>query len=158
MIIGVSATSRGLTARQSATIWCLFDEFRISVLHFGDCVGGDAQLFRIAQQMGAWTVAHPPSNPKARAFCKADQTMDPVPYLKRNWHIVYACDGFIGAPKDFHQPKNLRGQGTWTTIGYARKRQKEMNGIPRIWLVMPDGTFREEKFNAGDAGNASHRD
>ena len=64
---------------------------------------------------------------------------DPKPYLKRNHDIVAAgVDGLIAAPKDFVQPASLRGQGTWTTIGYARKAGR------RIWIVWPDGTFKTE--------------
>jgi hypothetical protein len=46
--------------------------------------------------------------------------------------------GHVDAPKDFVEPASKRGQGTWTTIGYARQAKR------RIWIVLPDGRVKVE--------------
>lgn len=142
MTIGFTGTSQGMTQRQRATVHYLFGELVLTVLHHGDCVGADAQAHKIALDLAASVVVHPPSDPKLRAFCMGDVTvtvLGPRPYLARNKDIVLrGVDGIIAAPKDFIAPASLRKQGTWTTIGYARKAKR------RLWIVYPDGTFKEE--------------
>lgn len=143
MIVGFTGTSKGMTQRQRATLRYLLNELQVTELHHGDCVGADAEAHTDAARMGIELVVHPPTDNKLRAFCdySLPNTLLPAkPYLLRNRDIVAAgVDGLIAAPKDFVAPVSLRGQGTWTTIGYARQAGR------RIWVVVPDGTFREEK-------------
>lgn len=156
MTLGFTGTSQGMTQRQQATVRYLFSKLVLTVLHHGDCVGADAQAHQLAIDLSAQVIIHPPSDPKLRAFCaevryySTDEIFSrsstdsyirpPKTYLARNRDIVKeGVDGIIGAPKDFMAPTNLRGQGTWTTIGYARKAKR------RLWIVVPDGTFREEQ-------------
>ena len=148
MILGFTGTSKGMTQRQAATVHYLFGELKLTVLHHGDCVGADAQADRIVRRMGGiLIVIHPPSDEKVRSFCNGvppHAVREEKPYLARNRDIVAeGVDGLIAAPKDFVQPKSLRGQGTWTTVGYARKAGR------RIWIVFPDGTFKEEHCDEG---------
>jgi len=146
MILGFTGTGsskepgKGMTQRQHATVRYLFLELQLHVLHHGDCIGSDAQAHRLARELHARIVIHPPDNPKARAFClDADQLLEPKPFLVRDREIVAAgIDGLIATPKDFVKPASLRGQGTWTTIGYAQQAKRY------IWYVWPDGTFKEE--------------
>lgn len=144
MTVGFTGTSRGMTQRQRAAVRRLLLELHVTELHHGDCVGADAQVDADANRRGIAVYAHPPINAKLRAFCGSPTiVLPPKPYLKRNWSIVYDGEGLIAAPKDAVQPKSLRGQGTWTTIGYARKAGR------RIYLVLPNGNV--VNIPAGDA-------
>lgn len=144
MTLGFTGTSKGMTQRQRATVRYLFSELKLTELHHGDCIGADAEVHRDVTEVyvDIEVVVHPPTTGVKRAFCAPRRNvyvLDPKPYLKRNRDIVKAAvDGVIAAPKDFVQPKNLRGQGTWTTISYARQAKR------RLWVVFPDGTFKEE--------------
>jgi hypothetical protein len=144
MTLGFTGTSRGMMQRQRATVRYLFGELELTDLHHGDCVGADAQADEdaIHYLSAVNIVVHPPTVSTKRAFRQPRAwrlVLDPKPYLKRNRDIVAAgIDGLIAAPKDSVEPRNKRGQGTWTTIGYARQAGR------RIWIVFPDGTFREE--------------
>jgi len=124
-----------MTQRQRATVRYLFYELQVTELHHGDCVGSDAEVHKLAVEMHVRTVAHPPTDSKLRAYCNANEVRTTFPYLERNRTIVLNTDGLIATPKDFKRPKNLRGQGTWTTIGYAEQAGR------RVWIVFPDGTF-----------------
>lgn len=134
MLIGFTGTSKGIPTLQllgAARLLNADDEF-----HFGDCVGADAQVWYMANRIGCWTVSHPPSNPKARAFCKANVVLTPRPYLIRNHDIVDACDKLIATP---HTTREEQRSGTWATIRYARKQDKH------IIIVGPDGTSRLDR-------------
>ncbi len=137
MIFGFTGTKKGMTQRQRATVRYLFCELQLTELHHGDCEGADRQAHNLAWLLNAHLVIHLPSDEKLRAFCAGAHEIRPaLPYLKRNGNIVEeGLDGLIAAPKDFIEPSCLRGQGTWTTIGYARKMGR------RIWIVRPDGTI-----------------
>lgn len=139
MILGFTGTQRGQTARQRATVRYLFGELNLRVLHHGDCIGSDAQADQDARRVGAMIVLHPPEDPSKRAFCDYSlphEARDPKPYLVRNADIAReGRDGLIAAPKEYSE---VLRSGTWSTIRRARKLGR------RIWIVWPDGTFREE--------------
>lgn len=140
MILGFTGTQHGMTQRQQDTVRYLFHELPLHVLHHGVCVGADAEAHRIALRLSALIVGHSPTDAKKMAVLKGfDQLHEPQPYLRRNKSIVsHGRDGLIAAPFDDIEPRSLRGQGTWTTIGYARKAGR------RVWIVHRDGTFRME--------------
>lgn len=109
--------------------------------HHGDCVGADAQAHQLVRSLyadpeeGWFVVTHPPTDPKARAWCgvveydgPGDQLF-PKPYLERNHAIVDATDCLIACPDG---PERERS-GTWATVRYARRRGK------RVVVIMPDG-------------------
>lgn len=132
MILGFTGTSKGMAPRQLKTVRQLL--WDVKELHLGDCVGADAEAAAEAGYLGIKTVGHPPTDGKLRAFLTYSEEREPKPYLVRNRDIVRdGVDGLIAAPKDFVMPANLRGQGTWTTVTYARQ------ALRRIWIVLPDG-------------------
>jgi hypothetical protein len=144
MILGFTGTSHGIgmTQRQSDTVRYLFMELQLSELHHGVCIRADAQAHRTAKKLGARIIGHPPIDPSRMdmSLNDFDWCRPPKQYLVRNRDIVAeGVDGLVAAPKDFIEPKSKRGQGTWTTIGYARKAGR------RTWIVFPDGTFRVEQ-------------
>jgi len=140
VILGFTGTSRGMTQRQRATVRYLFNELQLTVLHHGDCVGADAEADFVAHELSAKVIVHPPSDPKLRAYCEprdlAPDAPRPKPYLARNKDIALrAVDGLVAAPKEMSE---VLRSGTWSTVRYARKLGR------RVWLVFPDGTFKEE--------------
>lgn len=141
MILGFTGTERGMTQRQRDTVRYLFGELGLHVLHHGDCIGADAEAHRLARAVSAHIVVHPPSDESNRAFMDdAHETRPAYAFLTRNRHIVRdSRDGVIAAPHRADEPRSTRGDGTWTTVRYARQAKR------RIWIVAPDGTFREEQ-------------
>ncbi|KZY25629.1 hypothetical protein A3728_18390 [Sulfitobacter sp. HI0040] len=86
-------------------------------LHHGDCLGFDAQAHDLAASMGIRTVAHPPQDPRMRAFKDADEIRSPLPYLDRNRNIVAESEYIVAAPDG---PERVRS-GTWATVRYAKR-------------------------------------
>jgi hypothetical protein len=117
MRIGVTATRKGLSERQKT----FFREYisRGDQLHHGDCIGGDAELDRIAEEMGVERVAHPCDLAGQRAYCDAEIVLSPARPLERNRHIVDGSQVILAFPSSRTEE---RRSGTWATIRYARKR------------------------------------
>lgn len=141
MILGFTGTSRGMSDRQKLTVRALFQE-HLTELHHGWCIGADAEAHALAKEVCANIVGHPPSDTTRMADLPVRDFARIYPsyrYLTRNRHIVRdGIDGLIATPKTFIQPASLIGEGTWTTIGYARQARRD------IWIVYPDGTVQVE--------------
>lgn len=137
MILGFTGSKRGPMAAQSSTVFKLFSSLPLHILHHGDCVGSDAVAHEIAKRVDAFIVIHPPIDSSQRAWCKgADKLFSPEPYLIRNREIIKAgIDGLIATPIQYTE---VLRSGTWATIRYARKLRRH------IWIVLPDGTIKEE--------------
>ena len=134
--IGVTATQKGATEAQLATFERLLrSNLRPAELHHGDCIGGDEQAHNLAFPLGIRTVAHPPTNGKARAYCLADYSLKPRPYLDRNKDIVNAVDVLLAMPR---LDQEERRSGTWSTVRYARQVKKP------IGIIWPNGNVTLE--------------
>jgi len=135
--VGITATRHGLTDAQRLTLgtaladaW-LKDEGSIAHrFHHGDCVGGDVEGAQIARRQGYRVVAHPPINPRLRAYWPSDEVLPERDYHARNRAIVDASWLVIGCPDG---PERDRS-GTWSTIRYARQTSA------RVVVIMPDGS------------------
>lgn len=136
LLVGVTATRHGATGRQLAAALAMLQSRPVAELHHGDCVGGDAQLDALAQALGIPRAAHPPDNPKHRAFCPAERVLSPEPYLARNRAIVHATGVLVALPRT---PDEEHYGGTWATVRYARSR-----GRP-VFLVTPAGVVLPER-------------
>ena len=138
--VGFTGSRRGIiSAAQDKALRmsirnCLYDygnEF-----HHGDCLGGDAQAHKMAYELMARIIIHPPDNYKDRAWCKDFwESLPELPYLERNRNIVNATSVLIGLPST--RSEELRS-GTWSTIRYARKLNRT------IHIVYPDGKVEIE--------------
>jgi hypothetical protein len=141
VILGFTGTKRGQTQRQRAAVRYLFAELGVTELHHGDCIGSDAQAdCDIYARTTARVVIHPPEDDKLRALCHGKRTtiLPARSYLERNMDIAKdGVDGLIATPKEFEE---VQRSGTWSTIRRARKLGRH------IWIVFPDGTFREETY------------
>ncbi len=130
MKVGFTGTRSGMTETQRDKITALLRELSATELHHGDCIGADADAHHIAQALGIPIIIHPPSDPKARAFCEgATKTHPSKAYLTRNKTIVEQTDALVAAP---YGPEQRRS-GTWATIRHARKLKRS------CYVVMRDG-------------------
>lgn len=128
MKVGVTGSRNKIPDSTMSRLLAILKEWNASELHHGDCVGFDEQAHRVAVSLGIKTISHPPLNSRLRAYCSADVTHEPLPYLKRNQAIVIASEKIIAAPSG---PEVLRS-GTWSTIRFAKKIGK--HGI----ILMPE--------------------
>lgn len=142
MKYGFTGTRDGVTVAQILTL----GEFLLGCTQFdhGDCVGSDAQAHRLCREFlgdfgrNIWIVVHPPENPGKRAWCKGDVILEPKPYFVRNHDIVDATDELLATPNSFVEPLQKRGQGTWSTINYAKRVGKKVS------IIYPDGSTWKE--------------
>jgi hypothetical protein len=143
--IGYSGSRRGMTAPQMrAVYWYLRHTLSVNDIdeplieaHHGDCTGGDAQFHVIATVLGCRTVAHPPVNPRLRAWCPADEIREPKDYLARDWDIASETGELLATPAT---ETRKRGSGTWATIGYAVQL-----GRP-VGAFTPDGMLHSGSY------------
>jgi len=127
VVLGFTGTRQGMTDEQARRIEKIVEKLvgkksGVAEAHHGDCVGGDEEFHDICRFFKIDVVLHPPTNDKLRAFCQgAVRVEEPQPYLTRNVIIVNTCNLLLAAPKEDSEPLPARGQGTWSTIRYARK-------------------------------------
>lgn len=136
--VGVTGTRSGITLQQRITLTSELTQIVRTTpletqlaLHYGDCIGADAEAFSIARPLGFWTVAHPPTHDKFRAFTRPDKLRDPQPYLERDRAIVREVTRLIVLPSGYKNVK--RGSGTWYTY-----REAQRVGVPTL-IIWPDG-------------------
>lgn len=140
---GFTGTSRGMTSAQYVAFEDLFSELPVGIWHHGDCIGADQQSHAVAAYYDAFIEIHPPINSSKRARCVTGRVHlhDVKPYLERNKDIVrLAIDGMIATPRQMFEPVNRKGEGTWTTIVYARQAGR------KIWIILPDGSIKLENM------------
>jgi hypothetical protein len=99
-------------------------------LRHGDCVGVDAEVAKIAHDLGYIIFCHPPVDDSLRAFYDADFTASPKNHFARNRDIVDNSDLLIVVPMD--NERKTKG-GTWYTYDYAIKKRVA------ITVFYPDG-------------------
>ena len=129
-VVGFTGTQKGMTSAQIRTLRELLRG--VALLHHGDCIGADAHAHTEAVRQQIPVVIHPPTDPTKRAFCEGARIVkDPEPYLIRNHRIVDASDKVIAAPGSFREGWR---SGTWATVRYARKVNKQ------VTIIWPDGT------------------
>lgn len=140
VVLGFTAAREGMTPAQYRRVEELVAEHAPAGARHGDCVGGDAQFHEICRAAGVPVVLHPPIDPTRRARCRgAAEELPPKDFTDRNRDIVRESTRMIAAPKEQSEPQPARGQGTWSTVRYARHRGKP------IEIVLPDGRLQEEE-------------
>ena len=87
---GFTGTRSGLNKNQVDSINKLFSSNVDDTieLHHGDCVGADKDMHDLCVIKNIKVIIHPPNDDKLRAFCKSDNILGELPYLKRNKKIV----------------------------------------------------------------------
>ena len=124
LIVGFTGTRAGISEAQRAMLKRLLPG--AVELHHGDCVGADEEVHALALGLKIPIVIHPPSDNKLRAFCKNARMMEPRPYLTRNRAIVNVAQIVVATPRTDHEPLPGRGQGTWSTVRFARRMGREV--------------------------------
>ena len=120
---GFTGTRSGLNKNQVDSINKLFSSNIDDTieLHHGDCIGADKDMHDLCVIKNIKVIIHPPNDDKLRAFCKSDNILGELPYLKRNKKIVDDTSYIIACP--WSEKEQLRS-GVWSTIRYARKKNK----------------------------------
>lgn len=99
--------------------------------HHGDCIGADAQAARFAKALGFILVCHPghprdKSNTMFRAFTDFNDVMhEAKPFVVRDRDIVDAVETMVATPVGLEEIRS----GTWTTVRYARRKEKPIHII-----------------------------
>ena len=124
MKIGFTGTQKGMSDLQIEEIFNILTFFKDGEFHHGDCIGSDIQAALIAKELGYYVVSHPPIIMSKRGyFDQNDKILKPLDYIKRNHVIVDCTDVLIAAPRT--NIEEIRS-GTWATIRYAEKKDKEI--------------------------------
>lgn len=133
MHLAIAGTRKGLTEDQFNRVkeFILLEGSEFTHLHEGDCIGVDAQVTQMFQDMQpqVTVVCHPPDKFRCRAYTKYDETKDVRPYIMRDKDMVDASSFLWACPEG---PEKIRS-GTWTTVRYARNQGK------MITIIYPDG-------------------
>ena len=120
MIVGFTGTRKGMTGSQTSVVTKALR--KASEVHHGDCIGADEQCHVICQELDIPIVIHPPEEERLRAFCEGAARVEPPrPYLVRDRIIVDKCQLLLACPSENDEPGIARGQGTWSTVRYARR-------------------------------------
>lgn len=128
--IGFTGTQKGMTYEQGETLLALLSRGETKEFHHGDCIGADAEAHEIAKACRIPIYIHPPLCPGKRAFKHSRFTYPPRLYLERNHDIVDESNILIACPSSRSEETR---SGTWATVRYARKKNKE------IKIIWPDG-------------------
>lgn len=121
MKVGVTGTRSGMTETQFFLVKGFLESLKGAELHHGDCVGVDAEVAMLAQELGYKIVCHPPEKDDLRAYVPAHEMREPFSYFRRNRNIVDECDMLIVVP---YQSSQQAHGGTWYTYSYAVKKNK----------------------------------
>ena len=139
MKLGVTGNRNGTTMQQRDTFTYWFSHYNkdITEFHHGDCVGVDEEICEIVQDISPaiTIICHPPISTLYRAFTTYDLCMKEKDYLDRNHDIVDAVTVMWGFPTGF---KEIVRSGTWATIRYAKRMNKE------LFVAWPDGEVYEK--------------
>lgn len=138
MRVGFTGSRHRITPAQvgavASRLRMLRDVYGADEFHHGDCVEADAAAAAVARELGLRVVAHPPTNPRFRAWFPSDEERAPLPYLDRDRAIVEAVAVLIACPRTWVEEQR---SGTWFTVRRARRRR-----IGRM-VIGPDGALVE---------------
>lgn len=137
MIVGFTGTRIGMTPVQWQAVRDLCASWLIIEAHHGLCQGADEEFHWLLRGLGNGPKidihGHPPIRQahvaSKRTWQDCNVTNTPKEFNVRDKDIILASSRLIGAP---FCPE-VTASGTWTTIRFARKKNKP------IWIVMPDG-------------------
>lgn len=135
--VGFTGTRKGMSDNQKEELENILADYfeecggNVAEFHHGDCEGADEEAHRIAWYFTDKLVSHPPKESRYRAYTIGYMDVEwdgehyglwpEKDYLDRNKDIVNETDVLIAAP--FTMKEELRS-GTWSTVRYAKKRNK----------------------------------
>lgn len=140
--IGVTGTEAGSSPEQLIALRAVLRGLSatgVHILHMGECIGVDDEANTIArQELGMWTVGHPPLDQKKWADCKVDDRRPPEEYLARDRTMAATIDLLIAVPRGF---KLNRRSGVTATVNYAEEYGKI------VLFIWPDGLVTTERLH-----------
>jgi hypothetical protein len=130
MKIGFTGSREGMSNKQKEQFVLLLQDMGMTEFHHGDCEGADAEAHDIVREFfpDVRIVVHPPFKSSKRAYKNGDEIREPDDYLPRDERIVNETMFLFGAPKSNIE---LKRSGTWYTIRYARRKDKQHTVLER---------------------------
>lgn len=153
--VGFTGSQYGMSLKTknklAIVVGCLAqeDQFRSDVTSFrhGDCKGSDVVASGIADYYNYLVHGYPCFIEHKRAFSPYNKIIHaPKHPLERNVDIVDLSAIMIATP---HTMNEIIRSGTWATIRYARKRERE------LCIIFPDGTVEWENSDRAYGRKAS---
>lgn len=138
--IGFTGTRNGMTDLQKKAVKKFITSEKFNELHHGDCIGSDKDIhdmvveYREKESKKIKIIGHPPKYNKYQANCKCDILLAKNDYLSRNHDIVDYTDILIATP----DCKERLHSGTWSTVRYARKKDK------KVYIFNKNGLLKME--------------
>ena len=130
MKIGFTGTHHGMNDFQKHELTYLLNFYkkRCDLLdyrefHHGDCIGADFEAAVLAEAVGFVVVSHPPIKAYRRGYGPYNIELPAKEYIARDHDIVNESDVMIATP---YEDTEIVRSGTWTTIRYAKKKNKEL--------------------------------
>jgi hypothetical protein len=130
MKVTFTGSRNGMSHWQESQFVKLLHEWQITELHHGMSGRADIQAHDLARRCGRpdlRIVAHSSTLNAWRFECDADEIREPLPPLQRNHIMVDETEGVAAGPDG---PERLRS-GTWSTVRYARKQNREIRILER---------------------------
>lgn len=130
MKIGFTGSRHGMSNRQKEKFVELLKAMNPTEFHHGDCEGADAEAHDLVREHfpEVVIVVHPPELEDKRAYRQGDMTCIPLGYTLRDERIVDSTEFLFAAPLS---DQEQRRSGTWYTIRYARRRDRNHYILPR---------------------------
>jgi hypothetical protein len=138
MIVGFTGTSkRALTPEQRHSLRVVLRNLGVEEFHHGGCIHADAEAQEVVKSIDPNVQVFIYSSNREHtwsldSFLNADTVYAPKHPLTRNKDIVRASERLVACPK-LMVPEQR--SGTWATIRYAKKQEKE------VTIIWPDGTI-----------------
>jgi hypothetical protein len=100
-------------------------------------VGADTEAHNLVRENfhGCKIIGHPPTKKKSYVYSICDEFREPKDYIARDKDIVDESDILFATPL---QDTEILRSGTWTTVRYARKKNK------RIYIIKRNGEISFE--------------
>lgn len=131
--VSFTGTKKGMTAPQLDQFKQLIQKLDIVRFSHGCCIGADRQAHVAVRDFfshGVRIEGRPCDIlDKQDIPVDLDEIYPAKPPLKRNKHLVKACDVLIATPKG----DMIVRSGTWSTVRYAQKLKKH------VYIIYPGG-------------------
>ncbi len=132
--IGFTGTRHGMNDIQKEKLKKIINAKKFSEFHHGMCIGSDEQAHHIIsnKNKNIKIVGHPPTFKGSMIDPGCHILMKQFEYLIRNHNIVDATDVLIATP----DTKEKTRSGTWSTVRYAKKKNKKIYVIHKNGRVI----------------------
>jgi hypothetical protein len=148
VVIGFTGTRLGMSPEQQDAVRALLRRAAPDEVVHGDCIGADDEFDVMCMALGYPRRIRPCTLADMRAHGEnrgATLVAAPEAPTKRNRAIVRDATMVIGCPLYDEEPRTLsrsvlRGQGTWSTILYARRIGKHLCVVQRSGSVQEEAT------------------